>query len=221
MADAQHLIRISTQKSSDVALPATVSTARATLIATNAISCVHVYWGIPVARAAVIEETYLPSRGDQLAPVLDFLTAHEAAGRALPEPRYFLAGARPGDQVELPEEVYLALRKIVDAMQSGLAVSVVPQATRLTTQQEADLLNVSRPTVVKLLDEGEIPFEKAGTHRRVILADLLAYRERRRARQYDMLAATRDTLDEDNIEQTLEDLKAARKAVAAKRAVRA
>ena len=174
-----------------------------------------------MARAAVIEETYLPSRGDQLAPVLDFLTAHEAAGRALPEPRYFLAGARPGDQVELPEEVYLALRKIVDAMQSGLAVSVVPQATRLTTQQAADLLNVSRPTVVKLLDEGEIPFEKAGTHRRVILADLHAYRERRRARQYDMLAATRDTLDEDNIEQTLEDLKAARKAVAAKRAVRA
>lgn len=174
-----------------------------------------------MARAAVIEETYLPSRGDELAPVLDFLTAHEAAGRALPEPRYFLAGARPGDQVELPEEVYLALRKIVDAMQSGLAVSVVPQATRLTTQQAADLLNVSRPTVVKLLDEGEIPFEKAGTHRRVILADLLAYRERRRARQYDMLAATRDTLDEDNIEQTLEDLKVARKAVAAKRAVRA
>mgnify|MGYP000949869884 FL=1 len=153
-----------------------------------------------MARAAVIEETYLPSRGDQLAPVLDFLTAHEAAGRALPEPRYFLAGARPGDQVELPEEVYLALRKIVDAMQSGLAVSVVPQATRLTTQQAADLLNVSRPTVVKLLDEGEIPFEKAGTHRRVILADLLAYRERRPARQYDMLAATRDTLDEDNTE---------------------
>ena len=153
-----------------------------------------------MARAAVIEETYLPSRGDQLAPVLDFLTAHEAAGRALPEPRYFLAGALPGDQVELPEEVYLALRKIVDAMQSGLAVSVVPQATRLTTQQAADLLNVSRPTVVKLLDEGEIPFEKAGTHRRVILADLLAYRERRPARQYDMLAATRDTLDEDNTE---------------------
>lgn len=50
-----------------------------------------------------------------------FLTAHEAAGRALPEPRSFLARARPGDQVVLPEEVYLALPKIVDAMQSGLA----------------------------------------------------------------------------------------------------
>lgn len=173
-----------------------------------------------MSRAAVVEETYLPSREVELAPVLDFLTAQEAAGRALPERRYFLAGAHPGDQVELPEEVYLALRKIVDAMQSGLAVSVVPQTTRLTTQQAADLLNVSRPTVVKLLDEGEIPFEKAGTHRRVLLADLLEYRERRRERQYDMLADTRDAVDEDNIEQTLEDLKAARKAVAARRAAR-
>ena len=123
-----------------------------------------------MSRAAVVEETYLPSRGVELAPVLDFLTAHEAAGRALPEPRYFLAGARPGDQVELPEEVYLALRKIVDAMQSGLAVSVVPQTTRLTTQQAADLLNVSRPTIVKLLDEGEIPFENivSATHEQIV-----------------------------------------------------
>ena len=123
-----------------------------------------------------------------------------------------------GDQVELPEEVYLALRKIVDAMRSGLAVSVIPQTTRLTTQQAADLLHVSRPTVVKLLDEGEIPFERAGTHRRVLLADLLSYRERRRERQYDMLSATRDAVDEDNIEDTLEDLRAARKAIAARRA---
>ncbi|WP_236967275.1 helix-turn-helix domain-containing protein [Microbacterium aurantiacum] len=173
-----------------------------------------------MSRAAVIEETYLPSRGDELAPVLDFLAAHEAVGRALPEPRYFLARARPGDQVELPEEVYLALRKVVDAMQRGLAVSVVPQTTRLTTQQAADLLNVSRPTVVKLLDEGEIPFERAGTHRRVLLADLLEYRERRRERQYDMLSSTRDAVDEDNVEQTLEDLKSARKAVASWRAAR-
>lgn len=171
-----------------------------------------------MSRVAVVEETYLPSGGDELAPVLDFLAAHEAAGRSVPEPRYFLAGAALGDQVELPEEVYSALRKIVDAMRSGLAVSVVPQTTRLTTQQAADLLNVSRPTVVKLLDEGEIPFERAGTHRRVLLADLLDYRERRRERQYDMLSATRDAVDEDNIEHTLEDLRAARKAIAGRRA---
>lgn len=167
-----------------------------------------------------VEETYFPSRDEELAPVLDFLAAHEVAGRPAPDPRYFLAGSKPGDQVELPEQAYLALRKIVDAMQSGLAVSVVPQSTRLTTQQAADLLNVSRPTVVKLLDAGEILFEKAGTHRRVRLADLMEYRERHRARQYDMLAATRTDIGEGTLEQTLAELKATRKAVAARRASR-
>ena len=173
-----------------------------------------------MSRATAVEETYLPSGANELAPIMDFLAAHEAAGRVAPEPRYFLAGTRPGDQVQLPEEVYLALRKVVDAMRSGLAVSVVPHTTRLTTQQAADLLNVSRPTVVKLLDEDEIPFERVGTHRRVLLADLLDYRERRRERQYDVLAATRDGVDEDNVERALEDLREARKAVAVTRAAR-
>lgn len=171
-----------------------------------------------MSRAAVVEETYLPSRGDALAPIVDFLAAHEAAGRAVPEPRYFLAGARAGDQVELPEEVYLALRKVVDAMRRGLAVSVVPQTTRLTTQQAADLLNVSRPTVVKLLDGGEVPFERVGTHRRVLLRDLLEYRERRRESQYEMLAATSAAGDEEDVAANLARLREARKAVGARRA---
>lgn len=179
-----------------------------------------IYEVIAVARAAV-EETYLPSKDEDLAPVLDFLAAHEAAGRSPLQPRYFLAGAGAGDQVELPESVYQALRKVLDAMRNGLAVSVVPQSTRLTTQQAADLLNVSRPTVVKLLDEGEIPFQKAGTHRRVLLTDLIEYREQLRKRQYDMLAATRTAVDESNLEETLAELKAARKAVAGRRTRRA
>lgn len=83
-----------------------------------------------------------------------------------------------GEHLALPPEVLEALRGVVEAMAQGQAVTVVPVHQRLTTQEAADLLGVSRPTVVKLLESGEIPFEQPGRHRRLRLADVLAYRER-------------------------------------------
>lgn len=84
-----------------------------------------------------------------------------------------------GAKVQLPETVVQVLHHVVHAMARDRAVTVVPIDKQLTTQQAADVLNVSRPYLIQLLEEGELPFTKTGTHRRVRLDDVLAYRERR------------------------------------------
>jgi excisionase family DNA binding protein len=168
--------------------------------------------------AALRRETYLPETTGQVAQIYDFLEAHERAGQDTSDARYFLTGSAPGDRVELPAEVYRVLRQVVEALRQGLAVTVAPLTLTLTTQQAADLLGVSRPTVIKLLEEGAIPFERTGTHRRIMLRDVLAYREQRRARQYAALEATSVTLDkEDDLDSVLQQLREARRAVAVRR----
>lgn len=168
-------------------------------------------------------ETYLPSQKnpDELAHVRDFLASHEAPDQAV-SGRYFLTGSRPDDRVEIPAELHLVLLKVVDALTHGLAVTVAPQSTTLTTQQAADLLGVTRPTVVKILDDGGMPYERVGSHRRLLLADVLAYREQRRAAQYAALAETAiDLDDEDDLDTVLNDLREARRATAALRRAKA
>ncbi len=96
------------------------------------------------------------------------------------EPVGKLALVAPGGTpVVLPSSVHQLLREALDLMRQGESVSVMSAETELTTQQAADLLNVSRPYLIRLLEKGEIPFHKAGTHRRVLRADLMAYRTRR------------------------------------------
>jgi excisionase family DNA binding protein len=82
-----------------------------------------------------------------------------------------------GTRLELPGEIFEVLRDVVAALAQGLAITVAPHQTVLSTSEAASILGVSRPTLVRLLEAGEIPFSQPGRHRRVRLADLLAHRE--------------------------------------------
>lgn len=142
------------------------------------------------------QQTYLPEQPAEVAEVLSFLDAHDAVRGARPARRYFLAGADEHDSVEIPELVHRVLRQVLEAMKAGKAVTVVPQNKLLTTQQAAELLGVSRPTVVKLIAEGMLPAETPGKRRRMVkLDDLLAYRAKRRDQQYRALVETAGDLD--------------------------
>lgn len=97
--------------------------------------------------------------------------------------------ASDGDTVEMPAELVGALRTIVEHLRAGHGVSVASLQAELTTVEAAELLNVSRPHLIKLLEGGALPFRMVGTHRRLRLVDVLAYRDRQDA-------AARDALDE-------------------------
>lgn len=168
------------------------------------------------------QQTYLPGASEGVAEVLSFIQAHEAARGTRPAARYFLAGPGEGDHVEIPQTVYRILLQVLEAMQAGKAVTVAPQSQLLTTQQAADLLGVSRPTVIKMIESGELAAETPGQRRRLIkLDDLLAYRVRRREAQYRALLETSAEDEEDqDPEEVAADLRRVRAEVAAKRRAR-
>lgn len=114
----------------------------------------------------------VPDRDTGMAKELDEMLSR-AQGRAV------LRDPSSNKEFRLPHSVYRALEQVLHEMARGNAVQVLPVKAELSTQQAADLLNVSRPHLVKLLERGELPYHYVGTHRRVVLEDLLVYKEKR------------------------------------------
>ena len=109
-----------------------------------------------------------------------------------------VASAHARETVELPPSVAALLLEILEDMASGSAVAVLRRDAELTTQQAADYLNVSRPYLVGLLETGDVPFRKVGTHRRVRFEDLRRYKHATDAARrvaLDELAADAQELD--------------------------
>ena len=133
-----------------------------------------------------------PQDLDELLNLARFLEHHTAPA--------VLVGP-DGEQIPLPMAAYEVLREVVAAMQHGESVSVEPIDRQLTTQQAASLLGVSRSTLIRLLDENELPFDRLGDsrHRRLRLHDVLAYRERKRADRRARLDELTRQADEDGL----------------------
>jgi len=83
----------------------------------------------------------------------------------------------PEESISIPVTAFRLLNSILTEMAKGNAVTLIPVHAELTTQQAADILNVSRPFLIEQLEKGVIPYRKVGTHRRVMFEDLMEYKQ--------------------------------------------
>ena len=103
-----------------------------------------------------------------------------------------VADAKREQPIDLPAGAVALLIDILESMAAGRGVTLIPENAELTTVEAAEVLNVSRPFVIKLMEEGRLPFRKVGKHRRVRIEDVMAYKaadDRERASVLDRLAA--------------------------------
>ena len=138
------------------------------------------------------DSTYFPPGSDDLGTVEDFLAAYRARKGEDPEPQFFLSGPDRDDHVPLPPELYRILVDAVASLQRGMAVTIHPNNLTITTQEAADILGVSRPTVIRMIDSGKLSAQRIHRHRRLRLSDVIALRDQHRDEQMDYIAASHD-----------------------------
>jgi excisionase family DNA binding protein len=139
-------------------------------------------------------ETYTPTVSEQ-GQLLDLVQALEARGEHVASPETAIVTS-DGTRHPLTPAIADVLARAARALADGQGVTVMPRHRQLTTQEAADLLNISRPTLVKLLETGDIPYEMRGRHRRIRLDDVLEYQDRMSSRRHETLQGIRQEAED-------------------------
>lgn len=126
--------------------------------------------------------TPVAAPANQRAAVAALFALLDRAGSGRAERKACKLVGPAGESIAIPESVFYVLEPVAEVMARGDSVTVVPVGQELTTQQAADLLNVSRQYLVRLLDEGRMAYTKTGKHRRLRIEDVLAFQGKRSAR---------------------------------------
>jgi len=92
-----------------------------------------------------------------------------------------------GLQMEVPYTIFCLLKEMLEVLSNGDSLTIIPMDKELTTQQAADILNVSRPYFIKLLENNQIPYKTTGKHRKVSMYDLIEYKTKREGLRKDKL----------------------------------
>lgn len=122
-------------------------------------------------------QDFIPSKedallaGKALESLSKLIEGHHNMPRIIP-----LASLSKFKELVMPIGIFELILELLNQAAQGHSVTLIPSNKEFTTQEAADLLNVSRPFVIKLLEEGKIPFHKVGAHRRIKAQDLMTYR---------------------------------------------
>ena len=114
---------------------------------------------------------------DALRQHAQLLLQHMSRAKDGTEPRFVLWDKTDGEPIELTEDLFEFLRTVLIDLSQNRAVQVLPLGMELSTFEAADFLNMSRPHVIKLIEQSKLPCRKVGTHRRIRLDDLMRYKQ--------------------------------------------
>ncbi|MGL5824651.1 MAG: excisionase family DNA-binding protein [Nocardioides sp.] len=139
-------------------------------------------------------KTYLPDL--ERAELLQFAQVLNGINITADTPGHAMLVGPGGKQVPIPAELFRVLEEAANVLALGDGISILPYAAKLTTQEAADFLGMSRPTFVKILKSGAIEFEQVGRHRRVTLRDVVSYQTRAQGeRRAELAELAKDSIE--------------------------